>query len=291
MADNTIRAAGGVVWRVRDGQFEIAVVHRPRYNDWSLPKGKLDHGESTLAAAVREVGEEIGSSVAVSRRLTRIAYSVGNQLKTVTFWLMRHVDGDFVVSDEVDDLRWLTPAAAADLLSYDIERDVLDELDALPVPDSVIVIVRHASAGKRSAWHGDDAQRPLDATGLAQADRLAVFLPYFAPGRVVSASPVRCVQTVTPAAKALGLDVLVDHTFSDDDYVATPQAAEAGVRALAVPGEVTVVSSQGATIPGLIESFAPGVGDASTKKGAAWVLCAVDGKFISADYYPHAGRE
>lgn len=286
----TIRAAGGVVWRVREGRLEVALVHRPRYDDWSLPKGKLDGSESELDAAVREVAEELGSQVAVSRRLSRISYRAGDAPKTVAFWTMRHTGGAFTPSDEVDEVSWLAPEAAGERLSYDVERDVLDEFGAVPPPDSVIVVVRHAKAGKRSEWRGDDAERPLDATGVAQAARLVDFLGHFRPGRVLSASPVRCVQTVTPFAQAAGLNVRIDPVFSDEDYMAAPGAAEAALLALARPGEVSVVSSQGSAIPGLVESLAPWAGDPATKKGAAWVLSAVDGTIVAADYYPHAAR-
>ncbi|SHF61852.1 8-oxo-dGTP diphosphatase [Jatrophihabitans endophyticus] len=297
MASDVVRAAGGVVWRVRDGQVELAVVHRPRYDDWSLPKGKLERGESELAAAVREVGEELGSTVAVSRRLTRVEYTYGEVAdaagatsKTVAYWVMRHVDGTFTPSDEVDAVQWLAPKAAAAQLSYEVERRVLDEYDATPLPDSTVVLVRHAKAGKRSEWRGDDAQRPLDATGVEQAGRLVEFLTRFVPDRVLSADPVRCVQTVTPLAEALGVQVAVDPAFSDDDFAAAPIAAEHALLALARPGRVTVVCSQGSAIPGLLAAVAPWLGDVETKKGAAWVLSTVDGVVSAADYYPHASR-
>ncbi|WP_460605333.1 NUDIX hydrolase [Jatrophihabitans fulvus] len=294
-----VRAAGGVVWRVgkSDGgarRIEVALVHRPRYDDWSLPKGKLEKRESEFDAAVREVGEELGATVAMSRRLRRIAYRYGTGDeavdKTVAFWLMRYVGGEFVPNDEVDEVAWLPPEDAAARLSHDVEREVLDEFGALPLPESHVVVVRHAKAGKRSEWHGDDAQRPLDATGVAQADRLVAFVSAFAPDRIVSAAPVRCVQTVTPLARRLGLEVVVDPRFSDDDYVTAPAEAEAGLLALAVPGRTAVVASQGTTIPGLVSALHPASAPAATKKGAVWVLGVVDGTVISADYYPDAGR-
>lgn len=292
MADRrpAVRAAGGVVWRVRDGRVEVGLVHRLRYDDWSLPKGKLDPGESELAAAVREVGEELGSRVAVSRRLTRIGYEIADARKTVTFWVMRHLGGEFVAGSEVDDAEWLRPKQARQRLTYPIERRVLDEFTAVPVPESVVVLVRHAKAGKRTEWHGDDALRPLDHSGVAQAERLRDFLAVFAPDRVLAAVPVRCVQTVTPFAEASGLDVVVEPVFSDEDYVTAPDATETALLALAKPGRVTVVCSQGTTIPGLIDTMVRGVRPSDTKKGAAWVLSLVDGTVVSADYYEDAAR-
>ena len=117
-----IAAAGGVV--MRDGQ--VAVVHRPRYDDWTLPKGKLDASESFEEAAVREVQEETGLRGRLVRELPATAYRVGGRPKVVRYWLMdvEH-EGPFVPNDETDQLRWVTPDEAMRLLSYDRDRDVL----------------------------------------------------------------------------------------------------------------------------------------------------------------------
>lgn len=287
-APDVIHAAGGVVWRRGATGVGIAIVHRPRYDDWSLPKGKLEPGERPLDAAVREIDEELGSQVAVSRRLGHIRYDVEAGRKQVHFWLMRHRDGEFRGDHEVDDARWLPLPEARAALSYDIEREVLDRCE--PMPDSHVVLVRHAHAGKRSEWHGDDNDRPLDDVGRSQARQLARFLANFAPDRLYSAHPVRCVQTLQPLADALGCEITVDGTYSDAAYDARPDTAVGAVVGLAEPGCVTVVSSQGSAIPGLVERLAPGVGSSATKKGAAWVLGFRDRKIVSADYYAHAAR-
>jgi 8-oxo-dGTP diphosphatase len=281
-----IRAAGGVVWRQRPGGVEVALVHRPKYDDWTLPKGKLEPGERALDAAVREVGEEIGATVAVSRWIARIGYDVAEGRKEVDFWLMRHRGGYFSAADEIDDIRWARPAAARAALSYDIEREVLDSATAVPIPESVVVLVRHAKAGKRAQWHGDDNDRPLDDVGWAQAERLSTLLQHFAPDRLVSAHPLRCQQTLHPLARDLGLDVAVDATFSDDAYLRAPDTTVAALQALAKPGRCSVVCSQGETIPRVIDQLASPVESTETKKGAAWVLCFVDGAIASADHYP-----
>ena len=131
----TVAAAGGVVWRGRRGDIEVALVHRPRYDDWTLPKGKLEDGESELAAAVREVGEELGAAVAVSRRVGRVHYRHDGAKKTVAYWAMRYLAGEFVPNDEVDAIEWLTPAHAAKRLTYAVDLPVLADFAALPVPD------------------------------------------------------------------------------------------------------------------------------------------------------------
>jgi 8-oxo-dGTP diphosphatase len=288
-----IRAGGGVVWRHRGGsarEIEVALVHRPKYDDWSLPKGKLEPGEQAIEAAVREVREELGSHVAVSRRITRICYDLPSGRKEVDFWVMRHRGGDFQATAEIDDARWLTPADARAVMSYDIEREVLDGFTDVPRPESVVVLVRHAKAGKRAEWHGDDIDRPLDPVGHAEAEQLSSFLQNFAPDRLVAANPLRCVQTLEPLSRDLDLEIAVDATFSDDAFAEAPDSTIAAVHALAKPNRVSVVCSQGVTIPSLIEHFAPHVASTRTKKGAAWVLGFVDGALLSADYYADAAR-
>jgi 8-oxo-dGTP diphosphatase len=285
-----IRAAGGVVWRVRKGKIEVALVHRPRYDDWTLPKGKLAADETELAAAVREVHEELGAHVAVSRRIITITYPIDAARKRVTYWVMKHVGGEFVPNDEVDEIAWLRPKHARGTMSYDVDREVLVDFMAVPVPESVIVLVRHARAGKRSEWKGDDAKRPLDESGREQARLLVGFLSTFAPTRVVSANLARCTQTVQPLADALGLSVAIDPAFSDAEYTATPAATETSLLSLAKPGKITVVCSQGVTVPGLIDRVVRGTRLSDTRKGDAWVLSVVDGTVVSADYYDDASR-
>lgn len=281
-------AAGGVLWRGRHRDVEVAVIHRPRYDDWTLPKGKLEPTETELAAAVREVQEETGARVAVSRRIGRVRYDIGPQRKVVTYWAMRHLDGDFTATDEVDRLDWLPVTEARQRLTYGVDRGVLGDFSALPVPDSVIVLVRHAKAGRRRDWHGDDALRPLDAAGLRQAGELVPFLTRFAPDRIVSADRTRCIQTVQPLADALGLDVQVDAAFADESYARSPESTQTALLSLAKPGRVSVVCSQGLTIPSLVDTLGTAGEPSETRKGAAWVLSLVDGDVVATDYYPPA---
>jgi 8-oxo-dGTP pyrophosphatase MutT (NUDIX family) len=280
-----LAAAGGVVWNTRGGLPEIAVVHRPRYDDWSLPKGKLDDDESDLAAAVREVREEVGATVAVTRRLARMRYPTAAGTKSVAYWAMRYLGGDFEPSDEVDQVDWLAPEDAAARLTYSEDRSTLANFTATPPPDSVIVLVRHAKAGKSSEWSGDDRLRPLERAGVRQAKRLAQWLAYFAPDRVYSADRTRCIDTVEPLAAQLGVRVRVDPVFSDESCVDSPGTTTTALLALAKPGRVSVVCSQGSAIPMLIDKIGPGVRSSETRKGAWWVLSVVDGDVICADHY------
>ncbi|GAB3361508.1 NUDIX hydrolase [Modestobacter lapidis] len=295
-----VRAAGGALWRARaDGTLETALVHRPKYDDWSLPKGKPEPGEHLLGTAVREVREETGLDVVVGRRSVRTRYAVrtrdgGTAAKEVDYWLMQVTGGGFAVNDEVDELCWLPVAEATDRVTHAHDRAVLDDLARTDVPRApALLLVRHASAGERADFDGPDALRPLDRAGRAQARRLADVLPVFGPVDLLSAEPVRCRETLEPLAGRLGLDVrllpeLGEQRFSDD-----PRGGLAAIEALlaAPPARgVTVVCSQGGAIPSALMALGvrwAGVAGAlwpPSAKGSVWALGGTPGA-LTADYY------
>src|ERR687886_1549296 len=201
--DGLVRAAGGDLWRLAEGAgIETALVHRPKYDDWSLPKGKPEEGEHLLETAVREVAEETGLDVVVGRRSVRTEYEVAEGPKRVDYWLMRVVGGAFEPNAEVDELRWLPVEEACALVSHEHDRAVLADLARTDVPRTPsLLLVRHASAGDRSDFDGPDELRPLDRRGLAQARRLAEVIPLFRPGALATAEPVRCRETLAPLAE------------------------------------------------------------------------------------------
>jgi 8-oxo-dGTP pyrophosphatase MutT (NUDIX family) len=124
-----VKASGGVVWRRGGRGIEIALVHRPRYDDWSFPKGKLHAGESWEEAALREVEEEIGLRCRLGHELPATAYRDNKgRAKLVRYWMMEPLDGEFAPSHEVDEVRWLPPAAAERLLTYDHDRELVREV-------------------------------------------------------------------------------------------------------------------------------------------------------------------
>jgi len=124
-----VKAAGGVVWRRGPGGIEVAVAHRPHHADWSLPKGKLDPGETWEEAALREVQEEIGFLCRLGRELSSTSYEdQKGRSKVVRYWLMEPEEGEFRPNPEVDELRWLIPSAAAELLTYPHDKALVREL-------------------------------------------------------------------------------------------------------------------------------------------------------------------
>jgi 8-oxo-dGTP diphosphatase len=294
-----ILAAGGVLWRPVATAIEVCLVHRPRYDDWSLPKGKLHPGELPLAGAVREVIEETGVRPIVGRRLPTQHYELGPDRKYVDYWAMTPANGTFVATDEVDSLRWVTPKLAGSTLTYDRDRNLVATFVAQPVPTAMVLLVRHAKAGSRSRWKGEDAQRPLDATGRAQAEGLRHSLPWFDPTAIRSADPVRCVQTVAGLAEDLGLPVGIDPALSEEAYAKDPAVGLERVLAAAAAGGVTVLCSQGGVIPDVVGTLAErdrvALGRRAgsripARKASTWALSFVDTRLVAADYHPDLAR-
>jgi 8-oxo-dGTP diphosphatase len=290
-----VLAAGGAVWRTAaDGALETAVVHRPKYDDWSLPKGKLDGDEHALQAAVREVGEETGLTVVAGRRSLRTQYALEDGDKQVDYWLQQAVAGEFEPNSEVDELRWLSLADAAEQVTHDHDRAVLADLARDDVPRApTLLLVRHGSAGNRSEWDAPDELRPLDAKGRRQAARLAEALSLFAPTAVLSAERTRCRETVQPLAERLGLDVLPCRELGEEEFNDDPQAGLAVVERLLAPRNrpgVTVVCSQGGAIPSVLLALGvrwegmTGRLYPPSAKGSTWALGGRPGA-LSADYY------
>jgi 8-oxo-(d)GTP phosphatase len=285
-----IRAAGGVLWRRASAGVEIAIVHRPKYDDWSLPKGKLRAGEHPLLGACREVVEETGLVPAVGRKLPTEEYWLGPDRKTVDYWAMAAIGGGFTPSDEVDVMRWLHPADAATWLSYDRDRELLRAFLAVPLSTATLLLIRHARAGERSAWVGEDRLRPLEPAGREQALALRDSLVWFAPERIFSADPVRCVESVAPLAEKLDLPVENEPALSEESFTAEPERGLRRIQMIARLGVRAVICSQGAVIPPVVSTLAADAGLAlnrvPARKASVWALSMVDGLLAAADYYP-----
>ncbi len=285
-----MRAAGGVLWRPGAAGPQVCLVHRPRYDDWSLPKGKLHRGELPLAAAVREVHEETGVRGTPQLRLPSAAYRLPDGArKTVEYWAMRAADGPADAhDDEADEVAWLAVEEAAERVSYPHDRAVLGLFAANPV-SVAIALVRHGHAGKRDTWSGPDDARPLDAEGVAEGRALACVLPLFRPERLLAATPRRCVQTLDATAAELDLPVEADSAFDEPRPGQTTKdrgaVAAARLRALAAAGRPVVVCSQGKVIPRALALLA-GDEDRSgyrTPKGAAWLLSFHGDRLVALD--------
>ncbi|MEV6847255.1 NUDIX hydrolase [Actinoplanes sp. NPDC051411] len=281
MAD-AVRAAGGLLYRRAGATVEVCLVHRPRYDDWSLPKGRLEKGEHPLAAAVREVTEETGVTGRPQLLFPQVGYMLPDgRPKTVDFWLMEAAgDARLDPQDtrEIDGAVWLPIAEAITRLTYADELPLVEALARMPAVTAVVGLVRHAHAGDRKKWSGNDSLRPIDERGRAEAVLIAELYSLFAPKRLFAATPLRCKQTLEPLAAALGDEpIVLDRAFAEpadpDDAPAKAKVARQRLLEL-VPGPTAVICSQGKVIPFLLAALHDEDDHApyKTPKGGGWVL-------------------
>jgi len=286
-----VEAAGGVLWRRVDGQVQVAVVHRPRYDDWSLPKGKLYRDELGVLGAAREVREETGFDAVVGRTLGESRYRVldGSRdvPKTVRWWAMRATSGEFVPGPEVDTMLWLDVPAALRRVSAGRDNGPLTAFADHPPETAMVLLVRHGRAGRKQDWAGPDELRPLDERGRAQALAVADVLPAYGPGRVLSAPVLRCRQTVQVLADRLETELEIDADLAEQSFEALPGRLRS-LASLSADGTATVACSQGGAIPHALEVLTAGSGRAGdappARKGSLWALSFSAGRLVDADY-------
>ena len=244
-----VRAAGALVWREKGGDLQVLLVHRPRYDDWSFPKGKLESGESLCACAVREVAEETGVQVRLEQPLETVRYRLGDGTrKEVRYWAARELDrGSPALAargriprasrSEIDGVQWMGVKEARKRLDHAIDRDLLGSLVDLWEDDKLdtwtLVLVRHARAVKRSVWNRpkkrtaeqDEATRPLTGDhGRARARALAPILAAYGVGRAISSPWRRCCDTMAPYCRAAGLNLELEPAITEHAHAAAPKA-------------------------------------------------------------------
>lgn len=264
----TVIAAGALVWRVKNGQLQVLAVHRPRYDDWSWPKGKLNVGETLPACAIREVAEETGKQVILGQPLPTLRYPAGGKTKVVKYWAAQAVSSPGAavkarpkVKDapkhEIDRTRWFTVDEARKRITF---RDDLRPLEVLVdafendrLDTRAFVLVRHARAKRRKAWDGEDIDRPLTKAGAARATQLVPLFAAFGARHVESSPARRCVSTVEPYAEAAGLKVSTYSSLTEPGHAAKPLAtANTFVKLLEKPSG-RVVCAHRPTLPTIVE--------------------------------------
>lgn len=285
-----VYAAGAVLWRPAKpkGAVEIAVIHRPRYDDWSLPKGKVDPGETAPVAAVREVYEETRYHAHLGRRLMMVSYPIDQGVKKVYYWAARRIGGEFVAGNEVDELVWLPVSEALKRIDYVQDRKVLRRFAKYPADTQTVLVVRHGTAGSKSRFSGDDTKRPLDKKGRAQAEALVGQLLAFGGSTVYAADRVRCHQTVQPLAEELGVAIHNERSLTEEAYAKNPKRGRQRVLRIAAQAGTPVICTQGKVIPDLIAWWCERDGVRSDRarnhKGSTWVLSLSGGRLIAADH-------
>ncbi|MDL4773191.1 NUDIX hydrolase [Actinomadura xylanilytica] len=289
--DTIVRAAGAVLWRDGARGPEVALVHRPRYDDWSFPKGKLVQDEHVVLAAVREVEEETGVPTRLGRRLPTSTYPKDDRLKRVDYWSARGAvtaGPAFTPNSEVDELAWLPVPDAAGRLTYPHDAGLLRAFAAGPLRTRPLVIVRHGSAGEKAWWGDADELRPLDERGRTEASGLAAVLAAFGPARVISSATVRCLGTVLPYARLIRAGVVADRAFTIGETA--PDRARARLLDLVADGAPALVCTHGEIVAELVTALCGQSGeevpeDPGLRKGEFWVahLAFEDGRVAALE--------
>ena len=282
-----VHAAGALVWREKGGDLQVLLVHRPRYNDWSFPKGKLESGESLCTCAMREVAEETGVQVRLEQPLETIRYRLGDGTrKEVRYWAARELDrGSPALAargriprasrSEIDGVQWMGVKEARKRLDHAIDRDLLGSLVDLWEDDKLdtwtLVLVRHARAVKRSVWNRpkkrtaeqDEATRPLTGDhGRARARALAPILAAYGVGRAISSPWKRCCDTMAPYCRAAGLKLELEPAITEHAHATAPKTTRKVVeRALRMREGPVALCTHRPVLPAVMDvvaEYAPG---------------------------------
>jgi 8-oxo-dGTP pyrophosphatase MutT (NUDIX family)/phosphohistidine phosphatase SixA len=280
-----VLAAGAVVTR-KGG--DVLLVHRPKYDDWSFPKGKLDPGEHVTTAAVREVAEETGLDIRLGPPLRTQRYWVENgerRIKRVHYWVGRVVGDDDVssyrINSEIDEVIWLPLEKARERLDYDYDLATLEEYERVRKKSFPLVILRHGRARARKAWKKDDRERPLTKAGEFQAEQVVPVLGAYGVTRVLTSSSRRCWSTVAPYADVALLDLNDTDDLSEED--ATPKRVADHVHALLARKEASVLCTHRPVLPWVFEAL--GLGAHQLAPGAIFVVHHRRGRIVATEHH------
>jgi 8-oxo-dGTP pyrophosphatase MutT (NUDIX family) len=287
----TVLAAGAVLWRNDVQRPEVALVHRPRYDDWSIPKGKAKSGEHLLVTALREIEEETGHVGRVGPRLTTVRYRVTTgghpATKVVTYWSMRSTGGSFEPNREVDEIDWLPVGEARRRVTSPSDRVVLDAFSRAVRDTEPLLLVRPGpTLSPPRRRNGKPGARRLNRSGRDQATALVPVLESLGVTDLRSADLPACLDMLEPFASATGLTVRRDPDLTRDAFVGNEQQVADRLLHDAVASEALVVCGQQRVISGLLTSLGRRSGirpphETSLKKGGWWLLHHHDGE-ISA---------
>lgn len=270
------------------GNLRVLVAHRPQYDDWSLPKGKAENGESPEQTALREVLEETGYRCRIVAPVGTTRYRVKGGAKEVSWFAMKPLPDSpgFKKNPEVDQIEWLSRRRAKKQLTYEIDRDLVEQADLKTLAGTGrLYLVRHATAGDRARWKGPDDARPLTKKGRRQAEAIAASLADAGIERILSSPSTRCVETVEPLAKLIGAEIEKTPELAEEpDLDAAYTVVDATI------GSNTVICSHGDVIPALINRMMWAGLELSTRfyysKASIWEVEVEAGRFASAHYHP-----
>jgi 8-oxo-dGTP pyrophosphatase MutT (NUDIX family)/phosphohistidine phosphatase SixA len=255
-AEAKVLAAGAVLWRRHHGELQVLLIHRPKYDDWSFPKGKLEKGESVAECAVREVQEEVGLRITLGLPLPAITYEVPKGPKVVYYWAARATGTPHGDGHEVDACAWHGIDEASERLTNEADRAplrALEKADRSSTLDTVpLILARHAKAKPRAPWTRAEGERPLATSGLRQAASLARLLTAWRPERVRSSPWRRCMQTVAPYAAAGNIQVRTVPQLTEHAATKSPAKARKALTKLLGKSHSQVVCTHRPVLPTLL---------------------------------------
>ena len=275
----TVIAAGAVVWRYDgEGNVHVLLIHRPRYDDWSIPKGKLDEGEQLIACAYREVIEETHLKVSFGPFITETEYYVADGLKRVSYWAAHAYDpnDNFVANAEADEGRWLTIEEAIELATRESDKEVLSVFFKSPFDSQALIMLRHGKALAREEWLGGDEDRPLDQRGSLQAKRMISIYQAFNIEKVITSDAIRCYDTVEPLTKALDLKLKVEKDISEQSWKRDKELAIEFAKEIIKDERTILVCSHNPVLPRMLEKLTKKIDfdylDNKLQPGEAWII-------------------
>jgi 8-oxo-dGTP diphosphatase len=276
--NNTIIAAGAVVWCQEKKEVQIALVHRPRYDDWSLPKGKQDGSESLIACAFREVIEETNLKVAFGPYIGDIEYFVAEGLKKVHYWSARLADDspEFHSNEEVDLLEWHSVESAIEKVTRDSDREIIEKFVNTPFDSYPLIMLRHAKALAREEWQSEDDDRPLEQLGQQQARRMLSLYQVYGLTQIHTSDAVRCHDTVEQMAHALDIPLTITNKVSEYTWKKNKEKAIDYAKDLIKINEPIILCSHNPVLPRMMEKLTKKIDfDYPSNKlepGEAWIL-------------------
>jgi len=269
-----ILAAGAVLWRKSEKKkMEVLIIHRPKYDDWTFPKGKAEIGEPLIACAYREVLEETNIETAFGPYLGEVEYLTNDGKKKVSFWSAKVIkEKEFNSNAEVDQLKWVEVTKVKELLTLDTDRKILEQFLQIEPDTKPLVLLRHAKAVTRDEWQGEDDDRPLDSYGQNQAKRLLAMYQVFNLEQIHSSDAVRCYDTVVAIAKGLSIKLEVTGKLSESTFKKDKEKAFDYAKDLMKLNESVLLCSHNPILPKMLNKL--------TKKSE---VDADEGKLLPAD--------
>jgi 8-oxo-dGTP pyrophosphatase MutT (NUDIX family)/broad specificity phosphatase PhoE len=264
-----VLAAGALCWRVVDGKVRILLVYRTQHKDVSLPKGKVDPGETLPETAVREISEETGLVVGLDAPLGQVEYQIANGREKIVYYWSAEVDeqaienSTFTPNDEVESLEWVSIKKARKRLTYPHDVELLEvfeeRLQAGRARTFAIIVVRHGKAVPPEAWDGPDSTRPLLERGTEQAASIALGLAAYRPVHIITSTAARCIATISPLSRLIAIEPTESDVISQDSYESGERVESDLVNLIAKRVRKTrsvVLCSHGPVIPDIIREIA-----------------------------------